>query len=938
MDLTQDSVTADNLIAPHTAHNAAGLQITGNAVAGGGGDGLNPTLETEWVDVYSDWAAGYYYDPDNDYAYTQIPSTETTWVEAETRTGTSCTPYSNMIPVEPGEEYRYENLPIHFDSKNKEVPGVIIFDVNKAEIDAVTRTYQDEGSTLITIPAGGAWMAVLYYNSQPYLLQKKVAKRLDKNELLDTIKADYRAYTSTAVPTASTLTKTYICLGTDDLRGWETKNLHTMFTTNNIPYYMAAIPENIKACVTNDPYKTNLDYMRLCVAAGGEIISHSNPVITEQNKNDFDTMYTYFCKNKEQLEYYGFKVRGIFKAGGENAIYNTADPVIDAWAVHYYDFGDYFGGEFPYGFERTLLDDWADYSYLANAIRNAMQNHTPFIGAFHYYNSNAELAMSTILDVLEDYTEGTDYEFVTPSQLYDIMMPTSRPSSGGGDVQSVNGKTGTVILNASDVGALPSSTTIPTRTSDLINDSYANSIHITANDLIQGTYNRNGSVNTNTRRIRLKKFINVSAGDVIHFIPGDGQGILCGYVNQYQNTVETAWTATATDIVVPFSCQLMIMFRYTSGDVIEPSDYACNVTVELKAENTTAFENNGEIFRCLHIDPISYGTTYANFIAKYDELITRATTINNTYASGSQKPVTITKTTLQTLSSGNAVYKYVFSPAYPKKTVFIIAGVHGDEYEGIWGLYHMMRIIYTETYSNPMLKEIRDNVKFVIIPCVNPNGFDNNTRTNADGLNIQDYFRPQNENVSNPPAEFVAVKDTAISEHFDFFLDIHTDPYTPSSGCYGYALTEVNTETYPYLYNITQRFREILLLEYGYESGYKTNDSYAIIGSLGSPITEGGSVGYMYRHCNNGTGVLGNLIEIGTNAKTESAAFVNYNTSDCIMIAVDWYMNVLITMYNNIFGKSGDYSISISDNVITLTGTDGNTSSITLPIYTGGVS
>ena len=393
---------------------------------------VNPTLETEWEDVYSDWAAGYYYDPDNNYAYTQIPSTERSWGEAETYICTSCTPYNNMIPVKPGEEYRYYNMPIHFDSKNAEVPGVIIFNSNKSEIDAITRTYQDENPSLITIPTGGAWMAVLYANSQTYILQKKVAKRFDKNKLLDTIKADYRAYSLTVPPTPNTLTKTYICLGTDDLRGWETKNLHTLFTSNNIPYYMAAIPDNIKACVTGDPYKTNLDYMRLCVAAGGEIISHSGPVITEQNKNDFDTMYAYFCKNKEQLEHYGFKVRGIFKAGGENAIYNTADPVIDAWATHYYDFGDYFGGEFPYGFERTLLDDWADYSYLANAIRNAMQNHTPFIGAFHYYNSNAELAISTILDVLEDYTEGTDYEFVTPSQLYDIMMSTSRPSGGSG--------------------------------------------------------------------------------------------------------------------------------------------------------------------------------------------------------------------------------------------------------------------------------------------------------------------------------------------------------------------------------------------------------------------------------------------------------------------------------------------------------------------------
>jgi hypothetical protein len=40
-----------------------------------------------------------------------------------------------------------------------------------------------------------------------------------------------------------------------------------------------------------------------------------------------------------------------------------------------------------------------------------------------------------------------------------------------GAVDSVNGQTGDVVLTASDVGALPSSTTIPTKTSDLTNDS-----------------------------------------------------------------------------------------------------------------------------------------------------------------------------------------------------------------------------------------------------------------------------------------------------------------------------------------------------------------------------------------------------------------------------------------------------------------------------------
>ena len=47
----------------------------------------------------------------------------------------------------------------------------------------------------------------------------------------------------------------------------------------------------------------------------------------------------------------------------------------------------------------------------------------------------------------------------------------SDEQGGGGAVNSVNGQTGTVVLTAADVGALPDSTPIPTNTSDLNNDS-----------------------------------------------------------------------------------------------------------------------------------------------------------------------------------------------------------------------------------------------------------------------------------------------------------------------------------------------------------------------------------------------------------------------------------------------------------------------------------
>lgn len=66
--------------------------------------------------------------------------------------------------------------------------------------------------------------------------------------------------------------------------------------------------------------------------------------------------------------------------------------------------------------------------------------------------------------------------------VYQVFIPFGNmsaafiivPGSSGGTVTgvtSVNGKTGTVVLNANDVGALPNTTTIPTKTSELDNDS-----------------------------------------------------------------------------------------------------------------------------------------------------------------------------------------------------------------------------------------------------------------------------------------------------------------------------------------------------------------------------------------------------------------------------------------------------------------------------------
>lgn len=72
--------------------------------------------------------------------------------------------------------------------------------------------------------------------------------------------------------------------------------------------------------------------------------------------------------------------------------------------------------------------------------------------------------MTTIMNALQGYTRGVDYEFVTPSQLYNLLMPTTVPSgsSGGTDTNTTYGvsMSGNVItLTGSD--GQTSSVTLP---------------------------------------------------------------------------------------------------------------------------------------------------------------------------------------------------------------------------------------------------------------------------------------------------------------------------------------------------------------------------------------------------------------------------------------------------------------------------------------------
>lgn len=76
----------------------------------------------------------------------------------------------------------------------------------------------------------------------------------------------------------------------------------------------------------------------------------------------------------------------------------------------------------------------------------------------------------TVNDATITFTQGgTTKGTITLNQSSDATIALD--AGGGGTVDSVNGQTGTVVLTASDVGALADTTTIPSKTSDLTNDS-----------------------------------------------------------------------------------------------------------------------------------------------------------------------------------------------------------------------------------------------------------------------------------------------------------------------------------------------------------------------------------------------------------------------------------------------------------------------------------
>ena len=105
-------------------------------------------------------------------------------------------------------------------------------------------------------------------------------------------------------------------------------------------------------------------------------------------------------------------------------------------------------------------------------------------------------------------------------------------------------------------------------------------------------------------------------------------------------------------------------------------------------------------------------------------------------------PEHITKIVLGKDQSGMYnIYRYDFTPKKYDKTVLLHACLHGNEYTSFFGLCRFLQELYDENNKlDPNLQYIKNHIKLVVCPILNPWGFANHKRQNVNGVDLNRNF------------------------------------------------------------------------------------------------------------------------------------------------------------------------------------------------------
>lgn len=106
-------------------------------------------------------------------------------------------------------------------------------------------------------------------------------------------------------------------------------------------------------------------------------------------------------------------------------------------------------------------------------------------------------------------------------------------------------------------------------------------------------------------------------------------------------------------------------------------------------------------------------------------------------------------------SDGNTMYAYKLSASRPTVSgvaskvkgtpkVIIVAGQHGFEKNAPYATYYFMKDLCENTSKSEILRWMRANIDFIVIPCANPWGIDNYEYVNANHVNLNRNWGVEN--------------------------------------------------------------------------------------------------------------------------------------------------------------------------------------------------
>lgn len=238
-----------------------------------------------------------------------------------------------------------------------------------------------------------------------------------------------------------------------------------------------------------------------------------------------------------------------------------------------------------------------------------------------------------------------------------------------------------------------------------------------------------------------------------------------------------------------------------------------------------------------------------------------------------------------------SIWKYEFRPKVYTQTILLTAGIHGEEYEGYWGLYYFLKALCNKSDKSRQLEYIRNNVRIVVIPVLNPYGVEHKSRVNARGVECNKNFGIfwglhgyENEGSSAfSEKESLAVKTICdeYNDDFSFYIDFHTDPYDPYLGAY--CTIDDDSGNHALVLNLANEEKQ------KWASGYnKTIPGLVVDKARCSAV----------KYLNKVRGIPSVLVEYGP------AQFDYRGSSTEMTVALEWYANCVIRHVEADFKKS----------------------------------